>query len=57
MESEQEYNPVAIALVIRGLRGEEPLIPPWAEGLSLPIVDLLRCFLRQWSCIARLGLI
>jgi hypothetical protein len=34
------FNPVAVEIVERGLRGIEPAIPPAYEGLELPVTHL-----------------
>jgi hypothetical protein len=39
-----ELNPVAVELFVRGLKGETPLVPQWAEGLTLPVTDMSEVF-------------
>src|SRR5262249_25332688 len=45
-QAKPEFNPVAVEIVERGLRGTEPLIPPWYDGLELPLADL--CAVLDW---------
>ena len=43
-EEEGLLNPVAIEIFKRGLKDIKPLIPDWAEGLLLPVNDIVQVF-------------
>jgi hypothetical protein len=42
-------NPVAVEILCRGIKGIEPLIPPWAEGVEMPISDIALAFERYFN--------
>ena len=47
-----ELNPLAVEILRRGVKGIEPLIPPWAEGLLMPVTDISLVFeeyFRLWD--------
>jgi hypothetical protein len=52
-DQQPELNPVAVEIFERGLKDIKPLIPEWAEGLILPIVDLALVFETYYNLLEK----